>query len=371
MALWHFADPRHWTLRDVRAAVDQSSQALLDQAVLLGFRLLQTHRPAEELETIHEEALHALDVYAAEGWLDDPRLAHAPQSAPTGDEATLTPATAGRLSYQHLEFPSAYAPHPEDPSSSRWHGFEANRTAHAWILQHTEPRPWIVCVHGAMMGNPRSDLLLFKAGWLHHRLGLNVAMPILPLNGPRQAPEDDDAHFPSENVMHNLHGVLQGVGDVRRTIAWIRAQGGDERIGLHGVSLGGYVTALVAGLEPGLACAILGVAPVDLVQLLERHHGAGHGHDQRVRNFEVAARLGPMISPLALEPQLPRERRFIYAGVADQLVDFSAHVSPMIEHWDYPETLAYDGGHVGIGTAPRIPGFIARAFAASGMIPER
>jgi hypothetical protein len=371
MALWHFADPRHWTVRDARAAVDQSTQALLDNVVLAGFRLLQTHRPAEELEAIHEEALRALEVYDEAGWLDAPGLAHASQVAPATDEVSLVRTTAGRLAYEHLRFPSGYVPHEADPSSQRWLAFEGNRTVHAWVLRHTEPRPWIVCVHGALMGNPRSDMLLFKAAWLYEKLGLNVAMPILPLNGPRKAARSEAAHFPSENVMHNLHGVLQGVADVRRTIAWIRSLEGDRRIAIHGVSLGGYTTALVAGLEPGLDCAVLGVAPVDLVQLLERHHGAGHGHDLRVRNFELAARLGAMISPLAFDPQLPRERRFIYAGVADQLVDFAAHVSPMIAHWEYPETLAYDGGHVGIGTVPRIPGFVARALAESGLIAPR
>ena len=368
MALWHFADPRHWTPKDARAAVDQSSQAMLDEVVLAGFRLFQTRRPSHELRSIHAEALLALEVYRKAGWLDYPYLAHTPQTAPADDEIVITPRSAGGQSYEHLSFPSGYVPHPDDPSSAHWQELEANRTAHAWVLRHPEPRPWIVCVHGATMGRPRSDFQILKVAWLHHRLGLNVAMPILPLHGPRKV---RDAHFPSENVLHNQHGALQGVADVRRTIAWIRSLPGDHRIALHGISLGGFTTSMVAGLEPDLDCAILGVAPVDLVKLLERHHGAGHGHDLRARNFEVAAQLTPMLSPLRLQPLLPRERRFIYAGVADQLVDFSTHVAPMIAHWDYPETFAYDGGHVGIGMARRLPGFIARALAASGLIAAR
>jgi hypothetical protein len=223
-------------------------------------------------------------------------------------------------------------------------------------------------VHGATMGSPRSDMRIFRAGWVHHKLGLNVAMPILPLHGPRRT---FSGHFPSEHVLNNLHGVLQGVADVRRTIAWLRSLGGSQRVGAHGISLGGYTTALVASTEPDLACAILGVAPVDLVLLLERHHGTGHGHDLRVRNFEIGAQLSAMVSPLKLQPLVPWERRFIYAGIVDQLVDFSDHVAPMIAHWDYPETLVYDGGHVGLGMSRRVPGFLARACASSGLIERR
>ena len=46
-------------------------------------------------------------------------------------------------------------------------------------------------------------------------------------------------------------------------------QGGTP-VGITGVSLGGFVTALVAGLEPGLACAILGVPAMDTVKEVKR-----------------------------------------------------------------------------------------------------
>lgn len=366
MGLLHFADARHWTARDATAAWDQGSQGLIDTAVLAAFRLRRTRRSDEELRLINDKALTALQLYADAGWLSDPKQAHAPQTLPR--DAHLENATFRGLAYEHLTFSSAYTPFPADPDADRWCSFVPNRTVHAWVLRHPEPRPWLVSVHGATMGDPRFDIRVLRAGWMHQTLGLNVVMPVLPLHGPRQSPE---GHFPSEDVLNNLHGVLQSVADVRRTIAWIRSLGADPRIGIHGISMGGFTTALVASLEPELACAILGVAPADLVLLLERHHGTGHGYDLRVRNFEVGAYLNPMISPLKLEPAIPRERRFIYAGVIDQLVDFSEHVAPMIAHWDYPETLLYDGGHVGMGLARRVPGFIARSLATSGLIEPR
>lgn len=366
MGLLHFANARHWTARDAIAAWDQTTQGLFDAAVLAAFRLSRTRRSDEELEAINDKALAALQLYSDAGWLTNPRQAHKPQSAPP--DARLEREEHRGVGYEHLTFASGYEPYPGDPDADRWQSFEANRTVHAWVLRHREPRPWLVSVHGATMGNPRLDLRVLRASWMHDNLGLNVAMPVLPLHGPRRSP---DGHYPSEDVLNNLHGVFQSVADVRRTLAWIRSLGGDTRIGIHGISMGGFTTALVASLDEDLACAILGVAPVDLVLLLERHHGTGSGHDLRVRNFDMGARLNPMISPLKLTPAIPRERRFIYAGVVDQLVDFSEHVAPMIAHWDYPETLLYDGGHVGIGLGRRVPGFIARALASSGLIEPR
>ena len=48
------------------------------------------------------------------------------------------------------------------------------------------PRPWVVCVHGALMGRGSVDLRLFRARHLHEQLGLNVLLPVMPLHGPRK-----------------------------------------------------------------------------------------------------------------------------------------------------------------------------------------
>lgn len=367
LSVFHFANPRHWTVRDVRRAMDQGTQALMDDVVLLGYRLSRTHRSSEELTRQRHLAEQALEVYDRAGWIDDPSRAYPAQRAPAKRDVTLAPEKAGGVDYQHLTFPSAYNPRSDDPARDHWLGMERNKTVHAWVLRHPEPRPWVVGVHGAEMGRPAMDLRIFRAAWLHHKLGLNVALPILPLHGPRKE-SGPDAHFPTEEITNNVHGMLQAVADVRRTIAWIRQQDPGQQIALHGISMGGYTSAIVASTEDDLDCAILGVAPMDIVLLMERHHGTGSGYDLRVQNFEVGAKIAPMISPLRLTPKLPRERRFIYAGVVDQLVDFGDHVAPMIAHWDYPATCLYNGGHVGLGMGRKVPAFIADALDRCGML---
>jgi len=364
LSLWHFTNPGNWNPTSLRQAVDQGSQSLLDTVVSAAFALRRTRRSERYLRSILADAEQAIDVYDELGWLAHPEAAHAPVTAPRRRDVRITPRTGRRAGYEELTFPSSYVAHPDDPSSARWMGLQANRTVHAWMLRHPEPRPWIVHVHGAGMGTPSTDFTLFRSREYFER-GLNVLHPVLPLHGPRQV---EKSHYPSESVMHNLHGTLQGVNDVRRALAWIRQTQPGQPIGIHGISLGGFTSGLVASLEADLQCAVLGVPPVDLVLLLEAHHGTGRGNDLRNQNFEAGSRFSPMLTPLKLQPAIPRERRFIYAGIVDQLVDYADHVAPMIAHWDYPEVLVFDGGHVGVGLARSVPGFVEHAMTSSGLL---
>ena len=136
------------------------------------------------------------------------------------------------------------------------------------------------------MGRPNLDLSLFRARWLHEDLGLNVALPVLPLHGPRAEGLPPHAGFHNEDVLDNIHGIAQSVWDVRRLVRWARQQDGAP-VGITGISLGGFVSALVAGLEPDLACVILGVPAVDLTDLIE-HHSPRVGDPQYQRVLELA-----------------------------------------------------------------------------------
>src|ERR1035441_9477166 len=99
-------------------------------------------------------------------------------------------------------------------------------------------------------------------------------------HGPRARGLPKGAAFPSEDVLNEVHGAAQAVWDIRRLLSWIRSQQPDSMIGLNGFSLGGFLTSPVASLDDGLTCAILGVPPVDLVELVGRHAGLSR-HDPR------------------------------------------------------------------------------------------
>jgi hypothetical protein len=174
---------------------------------------------------------------------------------------------------------------------------------------------------------------------VHHDLGVNVVMPLRPLHGARRRELPSGTRDPSEDLLSTVHTAAQAVWDIRRVISWVRHGDPGVSIGITGISLGGYATSLVASIEDGLACAIVGVPAVDLPHLIERHPGL-HRTGKHQALLTLAQELTSVVSPLALTPPVPPEGRFIFAGLANQLAQRAAR--------------SFDSGSTGAGR--RSPG---------------
>ena len=342
-----------------------AAQAFRDEIVLTAFRVFRPVSDTPVFERINREVRAAIEFYGQQGYLDKPEeFFVAPP--PLTDVTVRAVKTRGRA-YQRMVFDSGYEPKAGDPGRERWMGYTANNREYALLLRHREPRPWLVCVHGAVMGRGLLDLTLFRAWHLHEDLGLNVVLPVLPLHGPRARGLPEGAAFPGEDVLDNVHATAQAVWDVRRLLSWIRAEEPDSPIGLNSISLGGYITSLVASLEDGLTCAILGVPVADMTELLSRHAGMRRS-DPRRETVALAEPLGRMVSPLSLTPRVPMAGRFIYAGIADQLVHPREQVVRLWKHWGRPEIVWYRGGHTGFFQSRPVQRFVNAALVQSGLV---
>src|SRR5204863_6028890 len=93
--------------------------------------------------------------------------------------------------------------------------------------------------------------------------------------------------FGSWDVGRLNESVRQAVHDVDLIYRWLVA-GGADTVGMVGLSLGGYLTALMAGLRPDLAFAIPVAAPSTLLWLPQRLFGLGR---RRAARSPVAAAL--------------------------------------------------------------------------------
>jgi dienelactone hydrolase len=352
-----------------RPSAGLAAQVLLDEVLIAAMKNPRLFPHRDDYLRAGRDMTAAHRLWSERGWLDHPESFHVDPSAP--QDAAVTRERALNVRYEHLTFQSAYEPHAGEPGRERWLAHVRNRTAHAWVLRHAEPgRPWLVCVHGFGMGTPMMDLRGFRARQLHRTLGLNMLLPVLPLHGPRQTPGTTNGEgFMSIDLIDSVHGLAQAAFDVRSAIRWIRAEHGDVPVGLYGLSLGGYVTALTASLEEGLACAIPGIPATDLVDLYRRHSPR---HVRR-RAQEHGA-LGPeanavhrVVSPLVLEPKVAWDRRFIFAGVGDRM-STSGQARRLWEHWDEPKITWYPGGHVGFFWAGNVGAFVEQALASSGLL---
>ncbi|OBS00970.1 hypothetical protein BHQ23_02235 [Mycobacterium gordonae] len=348
-----------------RPTMALAAQAFRDEVVLMGLKARRPVSRPDVFDRITREVLAGLEFYGDRGWLDKPEGFFV--KPPAASDVTVRKVKGRRRSFYRIFFTSGYTPHPGEPGVQRWQSYSANDREYALLLRHTQPRPWLVCVHGTEMGRAALDLALFRAWKLHDELGLNVVMPVLPMHGPRARGLPKGAVFPGEDVLDDVHATAQAVWDIRRLLSWIRLQEPDSRIGLNSLSLGGYIASLVASLEDGLTCAILGVPVADLVDVLGRHSGLGHD-DPRRDTMRLAEPIGRMVSPLSLTPRVPMQGRFIYAGVADRLVHPREQVNRLWKHWGKPEIVWYPGGHTGFFRSQPVQRFVWEALQQSGLL---
>jgi hypothetical protein len=343
-----------------------AAQVAVDELLLATMVLTRDSPWGRERERILSEAQEARTQFEAQGWLDKPEGYHR-DPPPLDAVRTRSGRTLG-TDYEEWRFESGYEPVPGEPCRDRWLGYRANRDAYARVLRASrEDRPWLVCIHGYQMGWPFTDVGAFQRTW--KKYDLNVLMPVLPLHGPRKCGRRSGDGFLDGDVMNSVHAEAQAMWDMRRLLSYLRGPVGAEKIGVYGLSLGGYNTALLASLDGDLACAIPGIPATDFSRLMWRH-GAPlellsvehHGMDR-----EIADDVLKVVSPLALEPRVPHEHRAIFAGTADRLVP-PDQVADLWRHWGEPRIHWYHGAHVTFPLDRRVERLIGETLAGAGLV---
>ena len=347
-----------------------AAQVAIDEAILAVAMGPNRFPRRADYERVAAELAHARLLFETSGWLADPASYH--RAPPPLTEPAIEGGWALGQRYERLLFPSEWAPRPEEPGAERWAGYEPNRTAVATVLRHRDrPRPWVVAIHGFGTGTAFMDFVGLHALHLHRDLGLNVVMPVLPLHGPRKITRLSGEAFLSFDLIDTVHGLTQAVWDIRRVLGWVRSQDAPG-IGLYGVSLGGYVAALLAGLEDGVDAVIAGIPVVDfpdLFRMQSPHHIRLRAVEHEILdgNAEIVHRV---VSPLAFAPRVAHANRFIFAGLGDRMARPS-QARALWRHWDEPEIFWYGGNHVGYLWSKQVTAFLGQSLVACGLAPGR
>jgi hypothetical protein len=344
-----------------------ASKVMLDEVFVAREFLLTRFVSPLERGRLAQELAEACRLFEAQGWLADPASYHL--TPPAAEALELRRRGRGPLAHAQLSFESGYEPHAAEPGRERWLARVPNRTAHAWLLEHEgAPRPWVLCVPGYRMGHPLVDFTGFRARWLHQSLGLNVAIAVLPLHGPRRAGRRSGDGFLSGDFIDTIHAQTQSVWDVRRLLGWLRTERNARSVALYGVSLGGYTGALLASLERRLDCVVVGMPPAGYLHLLRANAPAVllRGLARFGVSLDDVERVLPVISPLAMAPRIPRKRLFLFHGVADRLAS-PAHAHALWKHWDEPTALWYQGSHVSFFWEPEVAAFLESSLSTSGL----
>ncbi|MGQ0529297.1 MAG: alpha/beta hydrolase family protein [Panacagrimonas sp.] len=319
-----------------------------DEAIM-GYFLIAAKVPSgERAQRMCDEALELGQVLEQRGWIANPAAMHPSPLAP--DQVNAQAAKRYGIDYERLSFDSGFAPDPGLPGAAQWEAHYPNRRATAWMLRHPgPPRPWLMCVHGYRMGEPWIDFGLFPPALLHRRFGLNVLMPVLPLHGPRRIGSRSGDHYLDGDLLDLLFAQSQALWDLRRWLAWLRANETQPQIGVYGVSLGGYNTGLLSNYDDQLAFGLASIPVIDFAETLWRVIPPPHRRYFESRGLSEARyrELLSPVSPLSLPTRLAPDRRFVVAATADRIVP-AAQPALLARHWDV-DALWYQGSHMSVG----------------------
>lgn len=311
-----------------------------DRAMALASRLLSTVDRAaiamaqlgtkkgwsKETSLDHEARLAALAVVEEE-YREAPDFFSSPPSiAPALSRVRELPVRGVVLD---ASWPSATTPYLEavrDDYLAR----RANRTAHARLLLHREPRPAILCLHGYLAGRYSIEERLWPLRGLY-RAGIDVALPVLPFHALRGEPGKMEAPpFPAANPRWTIEGFRQATYDLRALLAWLRARGAPW-VGVMGMSLGGYTSALLATVERDLAFAVP-VIPLASVADFARDRGRLGGADTMPAQHAALERAYTIVSPLVRPAVIPSSRLLIVGAESDAITPI-AHAERLAAHF--------------------------------------
>jgi len=239
-----------------------------------------------------------------------------------------------------------------------------------WEHESQPTRGTVIALHGFAMGRPSMGAVaLFASQWFER--GLDVVLVTLPEHGER-AP--DSARFSGEcfavpHVARLAEAVRSAIYEVLVVRNWLRSRS-SAPVGLLGLSLGGYLTSLAAGLSEDFDFAVPIVAPAcmgDLAWRLFREtrhcrEGGAASIDEGLMRacFRVH-------SPLAHPLRVPKERVLIVAGRGDRVVP-PQHPTALWEHWGEPPIHWFNGGHITPFGRARVLDAISGHLASLGIL---
>ena len=85
------------------------------------------------------------------------------------------------------------------------------------------------------------------------------------------------------------------------------------------------------------------------------------------QGYQRLARVTSVISPLSFAPQVARDKRFIFAGLADRLAR-PYQADALWRHWGRPPVHWFDGAHVTYLMKSSVQRFVESSLATAGLV---
>jgi pimeloyl-ACP methyl ester carboxylesterase len=224
----------------------------------------------------------------------------------------------------------------------RYASTRENQLALARLFSRGRSRPCAIVVHGYMSGHLALEERLWPIAELD-RLGFDTALFVLPFHGLRGPKNAAIPQFPNTDPRVTIEGFRQAIADLRALIGWLRRRG-HARLGLLGMSLGGYTAALTATVEPDLDFLVPLVPLACLADFAREQGSLSQLPRESAIEHELIERAYRVASPLSLPPRIAPERVLVVAARADRVTPL-AHARKLASHFG-AELLSFRGGHL-------------------------
>jgi hypothetical protein len=316
--------------------------ATVDRAVVVAMQARNRGVRARAEAYSHEDRMSRLalirETYGAPQLVAKPDTFFVPPGPVTPRERTLR-RTAWGAECIEASWPSAFEPYA-DAVRDAYLAHAPNRTAHARLYVGGGARPAVILVHGYMSGQWAIEERAWPVRWLN-RKGLDVALTVLPFHGVRARAEGGAPPFPGADPRFTNEGFRQAVADIRVLVALLKRRGATA-VGMMGMSLGGYTTALMATLDE-LAFAVP-LIPLSSTADFARDQGRlGTGEKAALQHAALEA-ASWVVSPFARPSRVPPECVLVVGAEADRVTPI-AHAERVADHLGSP-LLRVGGGHL-------------------------
>ncbi len=190
-------------------------------------------------------------------------------------------------------------------------------------------------------------------------------------HGQRQIPGSsyDGAHFVSANLAMTYEAIRQSVLDARTVLQFLENSGRYSSVGLSGISLGGSLAMLCAGVESRFSWVLPVVGHMDVADIIE-HAPIMAGVRRDLQRFGIPLselhRLNRELVLERLQPALPANQICVVAGDRD-LFQRPQAIHEQMERWPGMRCEWLPGGHISaLGQLPRTLQSLRPWLLASG-----
>jgi hypothetical protein len=183
--------------------------------------------------------------------------------------------------------------------------------------------------------------------------GWNACFIHLPYHYSRIPPGCHNGEMAiTPDLVRTAQGLRQGVTELRQFMGWLRSQGVRD-FGLWATSYGGWIGALLLGVEPAFRFAVLQAPIANVSHAIWESAAARHVRSELTRcgiTRALVERHQHLTFPMRVHPACGAHRLLLAAGIWDQIA-LAQDIAALHRAWSGSALISVEQGHFGFRMA--------------------